>query len=371
MDEKPTYDLCVIGGGIAGLSLAIQAGKAGIKTVLIEKSTYPKHKVCGEYVSNESRNFLRDLGLDFNSDNYPKINMFKLFDSFDNVSECSLNSGGFGVSRFHLDALLADQAKQSGVDIFEKTAVRSVNSVGASMFEIEGAGIKTSAKLVVGAWGRSSPLQSEKHKTSGEPWIGVKYHLDAGPPDDTIEIHAFEDGYAGVSKVEDGRYCLAYLSKARGLKRFGSNIDEYEREVLCKNAFLRKRLSANRLMGPITTSQFQFTVQEPSEYPIVGDAGGFIPPLTGNGMSLALRSSKHLFPFVKSFLEGNLSFEALLKENRSYVKGYLSSRVQQGVLLQNLLFLRPKFLNQAMMKIFSKSPYMLRTMTKMAVGDTI
>ena len=56
------YDLAIVGGGLAGLALAIQSARAGYQTVLFEKEKYPFHKVCGEYVSLESWDFLEELG---------------------------------------------------------------------------------------------------------------------------------------------------------------------------------------------------------------------------------------------------------------------------------------------------------------------
>jgi len=57
------FDIAIIGGGLAGLSLSIQCANAGYRTLLFEKETYPFHKVCGEYISNESFPFLEKLGV--------------------------------------------------------------------------------------------------------------------------------------------------------------------------------------------------------------------------------------------------------------------------------------------------------------------
>src|SRR6478609_6217899 len=61
--EALVYDSAIIGGGLAGLSLSIELAKAGRKVILIEKGTYPFHKVCGEYISMESYDYLKRLGL--------------------------------------------------------------------------------------------------------------------------------------------------------------------------------------------------------------------------------------------------------------------------------------------------------------------
>ena len=60
-----TYDVGIIGAGLAGLALGIQLSGEGHKVVIFEKSAFPFHKLCGEYLSRESLPFLRRLGLDY------------------------------------------------------------------------------------------------------------------------------------------------------------------------------------------------------------------------------------------------------------------------------------------------------------------
>ena len=55
------YDLIIIGGGPAGTSAAIFAARLGASVLLLERGRFPRHKVCGEFVSAESLSLLRDL----------------------------------------------------------------------------------------------------------------------------------------------------------------------------------------------------------------------------------------------------------------------------------------------------------------------
>ena len=123
MQEETTYDLAIIGGGLAGLSLSIQIAKAGYKTILFEKEKYPFHRVCGEYISYESWNFLESLGLDLNSLNVSHIKRLELSDMKGKLLEQKLPLGGFGVSRYTLDNQLAQIAKHSRVILLEETRV--------------------------------------------------------------------------------------------------------------------------------------------------------------------------------------------------------------------------------------------------------
>lgn len=366
-------DVAIVGGGIAGLSMAIECSRAGLKTIVFEKDDYPKHKVCGEYISNESRGYLIELGVSLDQLNLPNINKFKLTTQYGNESNCGLNPGGFGLSRFMLDKLLAESAITSGAIIKTKTKVININGDFDHGFQINTHQNETiEARIVIGAWGRSNALNKAKKLKEKDAWIGVKYHLANGPDSDSIEIHAFNNGYCGISQIEEGKYCLCYLAKASGLKAAQGNISEFERVVLSENPFLAHRLNAKRLEGPITTSQFYFGVnQRLSGQTLLGDASGFIPPLTGNGMSLALRSTKMTYSSVIDLLQNKISFREFEQKASMYQKGYLKRRVSQGILLQDLLFLKPEGLNRVMMSAFSAVPIALKTMTKLAVGKNI
>src|SRR5712675_2148016 len=113
MNEAGKYDVAIVGGGLAGLALSIQAAKAGYKTILFEKETYPFHKVCGEYISLESWNFLEELGLPLSDWNLPVIRRLLLSSPNGTSIEHELPLGGFGISRYKIDAALAGIARAS------------------------------------------------------------------------------------------------------------------------------------------------------------------------------------------------------------------------------------------------------------------
>src|SRR4028118_913457 len=106
MTNASIYDVAIIGGGLAGLSLSIQLAKAGYNTVLFEKEKYPFHKVCGEYISLESWNFLESLGIHLKEMQLPRINTLQLSSHNGNCFQTGLPIGGFGISRFTLDSLM-------------------------------------------------------------------------------------------------------------------------------------------------------------------------------------------------------------------------------------------------------------------------
>ena len=89
------YDTAIIGGGLAGLSTSILLAGLGRKVLLIEKEQYPFHKVCGEYISMESWNFIKSLGLDLDVMELPKINELIVTAPGGNLLKQNLELGGF------------------------------------------------------------------------------------------------------------------------------------------------------------------------------------------------------------------------------------------------------------------------------------
>src|SRR6476660_4207057 len=109
------YDVAIIGGGLAGLTLSIQCADAGYNTILFEKEAYPFHKVCGEYISLESYPFLENIGFSLKEFNVPVIKKLQLTDVSGKLYEFDLDLGGFGISRYKLDSALYEISKTKGV----------------------------------------------------------------------------------------------------------------------------------------------------------------------------------------------------------------------------------------------------------------
>ena len=123
MRANGSYDVAVIGGGLGGLALSIQSARAGYATILFEKEQYPFHRVCGEYISLESWNFLEELGLPLSDMSLPLIRRVQVSAPNGNMIEHRLPLGGFGISRYFIDHQLAQIAKHVGVEVADGTKV--------------------------------------------------------------------------------------------------------------------------------------------------------------------------------------------------------------------------------------------------------
>ncbi|MEO6136291.1 MAG: NAD(P)-binding protein, partial [Ginsengibacter sp.] len=120
------FDAAIIGGGLAGLSLSILLAKESYRVVLFEKEKYPFHKVCGEYISLESWNFINGLGLNLNALNLHLIKRLQITSPAGHSLEATLDLGGFGISRYYIDNELKKIAESLGVLIHDGTKVNEV-----------------------------------------------------------------------------------------------------------------------------------------------------------------------------------------------------------------------------------------------------
>jgi len=111
----------IIGGGLAGLISSIELARAGIFCRVIEKRTYPFHRVCGEYVSNEVVPFLKSAGLYPGQFNPPVISKFQLSSVNGKSEVMPLDLGGFGISRYSFDHFLYERAKELGITLIDAT----------------------------------------------------------------------------------------------------------------------------------------------------------------------------------------------------------------------------------------------------------
>jgi flavin-dependent dehydrogenase len=119
----------IIGGGLAGLLSSIQLIRTGLPCVVIEKKSYPFHRVCGEYISNEAVPFLKSRDL-FPQEYEPSlINRFQLSSVSGRNCILPLDLGGFGISRYTFDYYLYQKAKSLGVEFLLNTEVENLHFV--------------------------------------------------------------------------------------------------------------------------------------------------------------------------------------------------------------------------------------------------
>ncbi|WP_299115730.1 NAD(P)/FAD-dependent oxidoreductase [uncultured Winogradskyella sp.] len=351
--NKSEVDVIVIGGGLAGLTSAIHLSKEGIRVLLIEKNSYPKHKVCGEYVSNEVLPYLYSIGFNPFGFGAKRISEFQLTTHNNKSINTKLPLGGFGMSRYEMDFQLYQLALKNEVEVLQDTVIDVVFK--NDVFHIETkSNTDLQAKIVLGAFGKRSNLDvkfQRKFIQKKSPYLGVKIHVSGQFPEDKVALHNFKGGYCGVSKVENGSINLCYITNYEAFKKY-KNIEAFQEDVLFKNAALNEvfKNSKPQFETPLTISQISFETKEPIENHMImcGDSAGMIHPLCGNGMGMAIRSSQLASLLIIDYLKGKIKTrEELEKEYVRRWKKTFSFRLKAGHVIAYLFrkdWLAPKLL---------------------------
>ena len=369
---KQNFEVIVIGGGLAGLTSAIHLAKAKFKILIIEKNEYPKHKVCGEYVSNEVLPYLKHLGFNPFAFGAIQISNFELTTHNNKSIKANLPLGGFGLSRFEMDFQLYQLALKSGVEVCRDT----VNDV---IFEADNFQVKTKlnkqfqSKIVIGAFGKRSNLDvkfQRKFITKKSPYLGVKIHVSGDFPEDTVALHNFKGGYCGVSKTEKNQINLCYITDYEAFKKH-KDIKEFQEKVVFKNSALKTIFKGSNSLfeEPLTISQISFETKSPVENHIImcGDTAGMIHPLCGNGMSMAIRSAQLASQLIIDYLQEKIESRNKLEQlyTNRWQKNF-SLRLKMGYTIAYLFrqnWLAPKLL--ALLRWF---PFLTPQIIKMTHG---
>ncbi|PQJ79898.1 NAD(P)/FAD-dependent oxidoreductase [Polaribacter porphyrae] len=372
--KTPNFDVIIIGGGLAGLCNAIHLSKFGKKVLLVEKNSYPKHKVCGEYISNEVIPYLKYL--DFNPFDFGAVQIknFQLSTTNSKLFSSKLPLGGFGISRHTLDYQLSKKAIANGVAIL-KDAVININ------FKIDVFTIITkqnkvfTSKIAIGSFGKRSTLDVELNRKfikKKSPYLGVKIHVKGTFPKDLVALHNFKGGYCGVSKVENDAINLCYITNYLSFKKYKS-IEDFQKSIVFKNKFLNEIFKNSKPIWdkPLSISQISFDTKELVNNHIIfsGDAAGMIHPLCGNGMSMAIQSAQIVAPLIIDFLEKKIDRNQLEKSYISKWNKQFKWRLKVGHFIAALF--RKDWISNLLLNVVQKLPFLLPIVIKQTHGKPI
>lgn len=375
MKENSNYkQIAIIGGGLAGLSAAIDLSKKGYQVVLFEKNDYPKHKVCGEFISNEVLPYFRTLAIDIESLQATKIHKTTLSIGSGKQISGNLPLGGFGISRYSLDFYLAEKAKELGCQIIHENVLKVTFKNNQFTIQTDKNQI-FKADVALGAFGKRSNLDKEFNRNfmaKKSPWLAVKGHYSGDFANDLVELHNFEGGYCGVSKVEENRINICYLVKYDIFKKY-KNIADFQSSVMSENPHLKTIFNEMKPLfeNPLTISQISFEEKKQVENHLLmlGDSAGLIHPLCGNGMAMAIHSAKIASDEVDLFLKEKNTRNEMEQRYQNQWNKQFKNRLQTGKLLSKML-LNPK-MSRFLLRILLVFPNLLALIIKKTHGKPI
>jgi flavin-dependent dehydrogenase len=340
------YDLAIIGGGPAGTSAAITAARAGIRVLLLERGRFPRHKVCGEFVSAEALGLLDQLlgsghSLLTDARRIAKTRIF--LDG--RILKTSIVPAAASIARFDLDRALWGSAVQAGAEGKQEVRVREI--AGQGPFVVLTSAGEFQARAVINAAGRWSNLNpaAKMEGTRSQKWVGIKAHFAEPHCPASVDLYFFEGGYCGVSPVTlaDDDHNSERLNVCTMVR---ADVASTLMQVFQQHRALGERSrSWQVLTEPVTTAPLVFHQPAPTDGNILcgGDTAGFVDPFVGDGISLALRSGALAAEALLSFFAGSCSLEGAVANYRhSYEEGLApvfrnSARIRRALLLPKAL----------------------------------
>ncbi|HEX7956827.1 MAG TPA: FAD-dependent monooxygenase [Pyrinomonadaceae bacterium] len=356
------FDCIVVGGGPAGAGAAIGLAAGGARVLLAEQKRFPREKLCGEFISPECLGHFARLGVLESMGRGGGARVSETIFYAPSGRGVCVPSAWFGagdalgLSRAEMDARLLARAREVGVRVLEEAALAGVvveggvvrgvrlNEGGASALEVR-------ARVTLDATGRQRAVVRRAEREAGrgagarvegrERLVAFKAHLEgARGAAGVCEIYFYPGGFGGLSPVERDLSNLCFLTRARAVRRRGSDAGRVVREVLMRNRraaeTLRDAGARTRWLGVSVES---FGRHEPAPFRgllAVGDAAAFIDPFTGSGMLMALEGGALAAESVSRWLARGAAepFGSLARDYRAQYGARFDARLRVCGLLR-------------------------------------
>jgi flavin-dependent dehydrogenase len=341
------WDVAIVGGSLAGSAAAAALARGGASAVILEKELFPRPKVCGCFLSHEALPVLgRMRALEGLLGAGPEtIERFALVRPDGRSVEAALPASVLSLSRARLDSLVSAAAERHGARIRFGTAVPSFQGDLREGFRLTVAGERLAARVLLGAWGRYSPLDGRLNRAffpRRASLIGFGKQLtgDGSSLAGRAVLHLFDGGYLGLSRVENGGVNLAALATPKVAQSAHHDFDNLLSRLTSDNPSLAADLAGlTPVSGPVLVSEpvhLGFHGCVAGDVLLAGDAAGVIDPYTGTGMALALMSGEAAAMPILEFLAGRLDATGLKREHARGCRAvagrrFLTSRLFRSV----------------------------------------
>ena len=353
------HDLIIIGGGPAGTSAAISAARGGARVLLLERGRFPRHKVCGEFVSAESLGLLTNLLDEQHADllrdavRIPGARVF--LDG--RIVQALVDPPAASIARLDLDAALWQSAINAGVDARQQVTVQSI--AGSGPFRIAASDGECEARALVNASGRWSTLNRPpaENGTRREKWLGIKAHFAEEVSSPSVDLYFFDGGYCGVQPVSLRRD-NASAGRVNASAMVRADVASTLPGVFALHPALRERSRDwTALSDPVSTSPLIFRHPQPEREGVlmVGDAAGFVDPFVGDGISLALRSGSLAANCLTPFLAGDASLADATARYRTIYQQSLLPVFRASSKIRRMLVL-PTSVRRPLLFLLESSP---------------
>ncbi|MBE0465180.1 NAD(P)/FAD-dependent oxidoreductase [Halomonas sp. AOP43-A1-21] len=301
----------IIGGGPAGSAAAIKLARQGIPVRLLERKPGPHHKVCGEFISYEAAQHLEELGLNFAALGAEPIRHVRFYNGESELI-FDLPLTAWSLSRRLLDSALLEQAERAGANVALGTVVRQLSRtddgwrlVASSQSSVRPASMEFSAKTVFLASGKHELRHWKRNvkESHRQNMIGLKMHfspsvLHQDQWRNTVEIHLFNGGYAGLEPIENGNINLCFLISQDIYKACGGSWSGILERLSRTSSHMKQRLATLTpcWCEPLAVSGIPYGYIHSPDDAVpnlfsLGDQAAVIPSFAGDGIAIALHTA--------------------------------------------------------------------------------
>jgi menaquinone-9 beta-reductase len=300
----------IIGGGLAGLGLALGLRRVGVPVVLIEAGAYPRHRVCGEFITSLDEDTIKALGLPSLLHDALPADSVTWFHGADQRLSQRLPTTALCLSRHALDDRMAQRLVELGGEL--RTRQRTAPEP---------------------AEGRV--VASGRRRMTGSRWVGLKAHFRDLTLTDDLELHLGRNGYVGLTRIEGEKVnvCGLFERTASPPQRVSKQSVLGDQLRLSGLSALADRLERATLDPDSTCSVagLDYGAAEPSETRLqLGDQFGLIPPFTGNGMTVALQSARIALEPLRRWSAGDASWTTTVREIHAEMRRELAPRIRRA-----------------------------------------
>jgi 2-polyprenyl-6-methoxyphenol hydroxylase-like FAD-dependent oxidoreductase len=336
MAAKP---ITIVGGGLAGLTLGIALRKRGVPVTVFEAGNYPRHRVCGEFISGRGQETLARLGLRGLLERAGAVSAgtAAFFSTTQSVPPRSLPARAICLSRFTMDHALAVEFRRLGGELLEGQRRRDGDF----------------GEGVVRATGRR--LQP---KENGSRWFGLKVHARNVPLTADLEMHVSPRGYVGLCRVDSGAVNVCGLFRRRaGEDQTPQNWRDWLRGQA--GSPLNQRLAGAEFNESSFCAVAGISLRPQRAAAraecCVGDAITMIPPVTGNGMSMAFESAEMSVEPLEAWSRGEISWTEARQATAGRCDAAFARRLAWARWLQRMM-LAPSLQN-VLVRFISRSEW--------------
>ena len=354
------YDLIIVGGGPAGATAALFAKRQGLKTLLIDKSRFPRDKICGDALSGKAVTILRELGLFEKVRDLPGVLVNKIIFGSPKGTEVDIDLSrssrhdfltGFVIRREIFDTFLFREAQKVVDTCIEGFTVRELIQEGGKVCGVRGAssgseGQEYRGRIVLGADGFNSIVARKGGLYRHEPrhWIVALrcYHQNVKGLSNQIELQYVDEvlpGYFWIFPLENGCANVGIGMVYDFLKKRKVDLNTALQRVIESPKFKDRFAESRALERPIGWNLPVGSKRRKSYgngFMLVGDAAGLIDPFTGEGIGNALYSARYAVACAREACDTGDFGQKFLRRYESHLWEEIGDELRVSTRLQNI-----------------------------------